>query len=48
MKVGFKLNKGLKEKFGFLMDAMLGRSSGDGQLTMQLLGSLDNPQVSTF
>lgn len=48
MKVGFKLHKGLKEKFGFLIDAILGRASADGQLTMQILGTLAEPAVSTF
>jgi type II secretion system protein N len=48
LKVVFRLNKGLKEKFGFLIDAMTGSATSEGQLTMQLRGALDQPAVTTF
>lgn len=48
LKVVFRLNKGLKEKFGFLIDAMTGSASSEGQLTMQLRGPMEAPAVTTF
>lgn len=48
LKVVFKLNKGLKEKFGFLMDAMTGSATSEGQLTMQVRGPMQQPAVTTF
>ncbi len=48
MKVVFRLNKGLKEKFGFLVDAMTGSATSEGQLTMQLRGPMEAPAVTTF
>ncbi len=48
LKVIFKLNKGLKEKFGFLMDAMTGSATSEGQLTMQVRGPMQQPAVTTF
>lgn len=48
MKVVFRLNKGLKEKFGFLIDAMTGSATSEGQLTMQLRGPMEQPAVTTF
>jgi hypothetical protein len=48
MKVVFRLNKGLKEKFGFLIDAMTGSATSEGQLTMQLRGAMEAPAVTTF
>jgi len=48
MKIIFRLNAGLKEKFGFLIDAMTGSATSEGRLTMQVRGSLDEPAVTTF
>lgn len=48
LKVVFRLNKGLKEKFGFLVDAMTGSATSEGQLTMQLRGPMEAPAVTTF
>ena len=48
MKIVFKLDRGLKEKFGFLIDAASGNASADGQLTMQVRGPLSGPAVSIF
>ncbi len=48
LKIIFKLNKGLKEKFGFLIDAMTGSATSEGQLTMQVRGSMEQPAVTTF
>ena len=41
LKVVFRLNKGLKDKFGFLIDAMTGSATSEGQLTMQVRGAMD-------
>lgn len=48
VKVVFRLNKGLKEKFGFLIDAMTGSATSEGQLTMQVRGPMEAPAVTTF
>jgi type II secretion system protein N len=48
LKVIFRLNKGLKERFGFIIDAVTGNPSSDGQLTMQVRGPLDNPVTTNF
>jgi type II secretion system protein N len=48
LKIIVKLNKSLKEKFGFLTDAVTGNSGSDGQLTMQVRGQMDQPAVTTF
>lgn len=48
MKVALKLDRGLKEKFGFLLDAASGTATADGQLTMQLRGPLSGPAVTIF
>jgi len=48
LKVALKLNKGLKEKFGFIIDAVVGNSTSDGQLTMQVRGPMEQPAVQTF
>jgi len=48
MKIMFRLNSGLKEKFGFLIDAVTGSATSEGRLTMQVRGSLDEPAVTTF
>lgn len=48
MKIAFKLDRGLKEKFGFLIDAASGNATSDGQLTMQVRGPLTGPAVSIF
>ena len=48
MKIVFKLDRGLKEKFGFLIDAASGNASADGKLTMQVRGPLSGPAVSIF
>lgn len=46
--VALQLNKGLKEKFGFIIDAIVGSATSDGKLTMQVRGSMDQPNVQTF
>lgn len=46
LRMVVKLDKGLKEKFGFFLDAFTGSSTQDGQLTMQLRGPLDSPAVT--
>ncbi len=48
LKVLIKLNAGLKEKFGFIMDAVTGSATSEGQLTMQVRGPVENPAVTTF
>lgn len=48
LKISFRLNKGLKEKFGFIIDAVRGNASSDGQLTMQVRGPMEQPAVQTF
>ncbi len=48
MSVALKLHGGLKEKFGFIIDAVTGTATSDGQLTTQLRGPLDSPAVTTF
>jgi type II secretion system protein N len=42
------LNKGLKEKFGFIIDAMTGSATSEGKLTMQVRGALEEPSVTMF
>jgi type II secretion system protein N len=48
MKIVFRLNKTMKEKFGFIIDAVTGNSSNEGQLTMQVRGPVGQPAVTTF
>jgi hypothetical protein len=48
LKVVVKLNAGLKEKFGFLIDAVTGSATSEGQLTMQVRGPMEQPAVTTF
>ncbi len=48
MNIQIKLHGGLKEKFGFIIDAVTGTATGDGQLTTQLRGPLEAPVVTTF
>ncbi len=48
MKIVFKLDKTMKEKFGFIIDAVTGNSTNEGQLTMQVRGPVDQPAVTTF
>lgn len=48
MKIVFKLNKSMKEKFGFIIDAVTGNSTNDGLLTMQVRGPVGQPAVTTF
>jgi hypothetical protein len=48
MRVELKLNGGLKEKFGFIIDAVTGTATGDGRLTTQLRGPIAAPAVTTF
>ena len=48
LKIQFRLNKGLKDKFGFLIDAVTGSATSEGQLTMQVRGPMDQPAVTTF
>ena len=43
-----KLNKGLKDKFGFVIDAVVGSATSEGQLTMQLRGPMAQPAVTTL
>lgn len=48
LKVVLKLDKGMKEKMGFIIDAVTGTATSDGQLTMQMRGPLLQPAVTTF
>lgn len=48
MKIIFKLEKTMKEKFGFIIDAVTGNSTNEGQLTMQVRGPVSQPAVTTF
>lgn len=48
MKVVIELKKDLKEKFGFVMDAVTGTSTADGKVTMQVRGSMAAPVVTTL
>lgn len=48
LKVLVRLNKGLKERFGFIIDAVTGNPSSDGQVTMQVRGPMENPSTTTF
>jgi type II secretion system protein N len=48
MKIVFKLDKTMKEKFGFIIDAVTGNSTNEGQLTMQVRGPVGQPAVTTF
>jgi type II secretion system protein N len=48
MKVAITLNQGLQDQFGVLIDAIIGRSGGDGKFNMQILGSLADPAISMF
>jgi hypothetical protein len=46
--LGLQLNKGLKEKFGFIIDAIVGNAASDGKLTVQIRGPMGAPTVQTF
>lgn len=48
LKVVIRLNKGLKERFGFVIDAVTGNASSDGQVTMQVRGPMTAPVTTTF
>ena len=48
LNIVFSLNKGLKEKFGFIVDAMTGKSASDGRITMQVKGPLGRPALTTI
>lgn len=48
LKVAIKLNKGLNEKFGFLIGMFTGKESADGQMTMQVRGPMEAPSTTTF
>ena len=48
LKVICRLHNGLKDKFGFVMDAMTGNATNDGQITMQVRGPMGQPSVTTF
>lgn len=48
LKIQIKLDKGLKDKFGFLIDAVTGSATSEGQLTMQLRGPMEQPAFTTF
>lgn len=48
LKIALKLDRGLKEKFGFLLDAASGTATSEGQLTMQVRGPLSGPAVTIF
>lgn len=43
-----KLIAGLKDKFGFLIDAVTGSATSEGKLSMQVRGPLKQPTVSMF
>lgn len=43
-----QLDKGLKEKVGFVLDAIRGTATADGKLTVQLRGALGQPVVNNF
>jgi len=48
MKIVFKLDKTMKEKFGFVIDAVTGNATNEGRLTMQVRGPVGQPAVTTF
>lgn len=48
LNMSIALNKGLKEKFGFVMDAMAGTVTNEGKLTMQVRGTLEQPTMTMF
>lgn len=48
LNIRFKLNKGLKDGFGFVIDGIVGSASNDGQITMQLRGPMNQPAVTTI
>jgi type II secretion system protein N len=48
LNIVFRLNKGLKERFGFMIDAITGSATSDGQLTMQVRGPMGEPVVATL
>jgi type II secretion system protein N len=48
INMSIALNKGLKEKFGFVIDAMTGSATSDGKLTMSVRGPMTQPQVTMF
>lgn len=48
LNMSIALNKGLKEKFGFVIDAMTGSASSEGKLTMSVRGPVAQPQVTMF
>ena len=48
LKIVLALEKGLKEKFGWLIDAVKSTQSGDGQMTVQVRGRIDRPNFTTF
>jgi len=43
-----QLDKDLKEKIGFVLDAIRGTATADGKLTVQLRGPLSQPVVNNF
>jgi hypothetical protein len=43
-----QLDKGLKEKIGFVLDAIRGTATADGKLTVQLRGAVGQPVVNNF
>lgn len=47
MTLGVKLDKGLKDSFGFLVDAFTG-STSNGEVSLQLRGPLASPNVTKF
>ena len=47
LTIGIKLNKGLKDQFGFLVDAFTG-STSNGEVSLQLKGPLGAPSVTKF
>jgi type II secretion system protein N len=47
LKIVVKLNAGLKEKFGFLIDAFTQNAASEGQLTMQVRGPMEQPAVTS-
>lgn len=48
LNIVFRLNKGLKERFGFMIDAITGSATSEGQLTMQVRGPMGQPAVTTL
>lgn len=47
MSLGIKLDKGLKDSFGFLVDAFTG-STSNGEVSLQVRGPLASPNVTKF